>query len=286
MDAIDLDDLVADWTLVGDELELVAGKRGPTRLGFALLLKFYGRYGSFITDSSDLDADVVDYVARQISIEPGVLEGYDWSSRAVRFHRRAIREHFGFRECSTADADRGVDWLVTNVCERERSTAVVRDELLAWFRREGVEPPAAARVERLVRSALHRGELALTSRVASRLPAAVRARLDDLIAHPDDADDVRFDDVSAWSAMLAEPGDVSLNTMLVEIDKLNAVRFVQIPGGLLGDVSPGVVERWRKRLRWSHRRICGRILMSCAGRCWRRCWWCASANSSTCWLIC
>jgi len=37
---VDLDELVDHWTLLKDERELIAGKRGPTRLGFALLLKF------------------------------------------------------------------------------------------------------------------------------------------------------------------------------------------------------------------------------------------------------
>src|SRR5262249_36833965 len=42
---MDLDELAGHWTLLTDERELVAGKRGPTRLGFALLLKFYARAG-------------------------------------------------------------------------------------------------------------------------------------------------------------------------------------------------------------------------------------------------
>jgi hypothetical protein len=44
---MDLDELVEHWTLLDDEQELVAGKRGPSRLGFALLLKFYPRTGRF-----------------------------------------------------------------------------------------------------------------------------------------------------------------------------------------------------------------------------------------------
>ena len=47
MARIDLDELVEHWTLIDGERELVAGKRGPTRLGFALLLKFYTRHGRF-----------------------------------------------------------------------------------------------------------------------------------------------------------------------------------------------------------------------------------------------
>ncbi|MGK0274744.1 MAG: hypothetical protein ACI9N0_001124 [Ilumatobacter sp.] len=184
---LDLDKLVADWTLVDDELALAAKKQGIGRLAFALQLKVYGRHGRFISGSSELSDDVVDYVARQVYVDPAILAGFDWSSRAVRFHRAEIRGHFGFSECSVSDADRAVDWLAEMVCERERLFAVVRDELLAWFRRERIEAPADGRVQRLVRSALHRGEVAVTDRVADRLSAEVRDRLDDLIADFDES---------------------------------------------------------------------------------------------------
>ena len=36
--ALDLDELVEHWTLPDDERELIGGKRGPTRFGFAHLL--------------------------------------------------------------------------------------------------------------------------------------------------------------------------------------------------------------------------------------------------------
>jgi hypothetical protein len=45
--SLDLDELVEYWTLLDDEQKLIAGKRGPTRLGFALMLKFYTRAGRF-----------------------------------------------------------------------------------------------------------------------------------------------------------------------------------------------------------------------------------------------
>jgi hypothetical protein len=45
--SMDLNELVEHWTLLDDERELVAGKRGPTRLAFVLLLKFYTRLGRF-----------------------------------------------------------------------------------------------------------------------------------------------------------------------------------------------------------------------------------------------
>ncbi len=233
---LDLDELVADWTLVGGEPGLVAGKRGSTRLRFSLMLKFYGRHGRFPIVDGDIDGAVVDFVAKQVDVDPADYASEVWSERTVRSHQAQIREHFGFRECSMADGDRVVAWLVEHVCQREQNPTVVHEELLAWLRRERLEPPSAPRIERLTRSALHRGERAVTIRVTNRLPTVVRERLDDDV-----------DGVSAWSLMLAEPGEVSLNSMLAEIDKLNAVRFVGIPSGVVDDVAPAVIKRWRNR---------------------------------------
>jgi hypothetical protein len=43
----------------------------------------------------------------------------------------------------------------------------------------------------------------------------------------------------------ADPGNVSLESMLTEIDKLLAVRAVDLPAQLFADVAPKVLARWR-----------------------------------------
>jgi hypothetical protein len=45
--ALSLDELIEHWTLRDDEAGLVAVKHGDTQLAFALLLRYYGRYGCF-----------------------------------------------------------------------------------------------------------------------------------------------------------------------------------------------------------------------------------------------
>jgi hypothetical protein len=67
--SLDLDELVEHWTVLEDERELIAGKRGPTRLGFALLLKFYTRAGRFPRGRGELADEAVAFVARQITQE-------------------------------------------------------------------------------------------------------------------------------------------------------------------------------------------------------------------------
>ncbi|HET7735916.1 MAG TPA: DUF4158 domain-containing protein [Nocardioidaceae bacterium] len=74
---IELDELVEHWTLLGDERELVAGKRGPTRLGFALLLKFYVQHGRFPRGRSELPDAAVRFVADQVKVAASELGLYE-----------------------------------------------------------------------------------------------------------------------------------------------------------------------------------------------------------------
>ncbi|MGH3921402.1 MAG: DUF4158 domain-containing protein [Pseudonocardiaceae bacterium] len=183
---LDQDELIDRWTLVEDELALVAGKRGATRLGFALLLRFYTERGRFPRGRGEIPAAAVDYVARQVKVPVTELAFYDWAGRTIKAHRVQIRRALGFRECSVADADKLTEWLVMNVTQAERSAERVREELLARCQEERIEPPTGGRIDRIVRSALHRGEELLFAQVAVCLPESVRARLFALVAVAED----------------------------------------------------------------------------------------------------
>ncbi len=103
--ALDLDELVEHWTLLDDERELIAGKRGPTRLGFALLLKFYTQAGRFPGGRGELPDEAVEFVARQVGVEPAGLgltngraarsniterrSGHIWASTSARWLMRS-----------------------------------------------------------------------------------------------------------------------------------------------------------------------------------------------------
>ncbi|WP_327634727.1 Tn3 family transposase [Kribbella sp. NBC_00482] len=241
---MELDELVEKWTLVDDEQSLVAGKRGATRLGFVLLLKFYTQHGQFPQGRSALPDDAVRFVADQVKVPASELGLYEWSGRTSRYHHAQIREHLGFRECSVEDADKLAAWLAVEVCEDERHRDRVREQLLIRCRDQRIEPPSVGRVDRLVRSALHQAEIAMTGRIAARLPADTAERLRLLVAGPvgdgDDAD-------SVLALVKSDPGNVSLESMLTEIKKLRAVRAIELPAGLFGDVAPKVLAGWRSR---------------------------------------
>lgn len=59
----------------------------------------------------------------------------------------------GFRECTVDHADRLTTWLATEVCGVELSEDRQREAVIARCRADRVEPPAPARVDRIVTAA-------------------------------------------------------------------------------------------------------------------------------------
>ena len=61
---LDEDELIEHWTLVGDELGLLTGQTGPSKLGLglALWLKFFIMAGRFPAGRSELPDEVVGWV--------------------------------------------------------------------------------------------------------------------------------------------------------------------------------------------------------------------------------
>lgn len=82
---VEVDELVEHWKVLEGEQQLVAGKRGATRLGFTLLLKFYTRSGRFPRGRSELPQEAVDFVARQMKVPPGT-----WAFASGRAARSSI----------------------------------------------------------------------------------------------------------------------------------------------------------------------------------------------------
>jgi len=78
-----LDELVEHWTVLEYERKLIAGKHGPTRLGFAVLLKFFTQRGRLPSGRSELPDETIEFVARQAKVGPAV-------QGVLRRHQRQI----------------------------------------------------------------------------------------------------------------------------------------------------------------------------------------------------
>lgn len=85
------EELIERWTLAPDELPLLGNKTGATRLGFAVLLRFFAGEGRFPRDKGEVPGQAVNYLGRQAGVPAEEYHRYDWRGRAVKYHRAQVR---------------------------------------------------------------------------------------------------------------------------------------------------------------------------------------------------
>ena len=159
--------------------------------------------------------------------------------RTGRRHRRTILGHLaiaGFDDAAEAAFRR---WLADELLPREPAPAALEAEIGAWFARGRVTRPGAYRLDRILRSARAAHDDAALQRVADRLDAGTRGRLDALLA--DDGEG------TAFARLVADPGRVGLESLLAEIGKLEMLRSLALPPDLLRGLHPDQIKRFRRR---------------------------------------
>lgn len=224
-------------------------KTGATRLGFAVLLKFFRREGRFPQHKHEVPGIVITFLATQVGVDTTAYMQYAWQGRTIEYHRAQIREALGFRESGVADGEQMQQWLITEILPQEHQEERLREQAYAWFRRMQLEAPTPERLTRLIRSAAHTFEQQFYEATLARLPEASQAALEALLltetAPPElrDADGEEEEGMGRQegqpSNMLQErkaqteitlhqlpmdPGRVGLATMLEEMAKLRRIR--------------------------------------------------------------
>ncbi|MEU0119304.1 DUF4158 domain-containing protein [Streptomyces bobili] len=193
-----LDEVVDHFTLSGDEAGWLRNKTGATRLGFAVQLKFLTWRGRFPRMRLELPPDAVEHVAKQVGVAASELGFYDFTSRAAKRHRSELWDLTGWHEFSLTDQVKLISQLVDVIWHDERREEQVRAELGRQMRVDLIEPPIAAQVDAIIRSALHQADERAVAEVAMRL-----ARKEDC---PRRLDALVFTDPTADSEQDADTG--------------------------------------------------------------------------------
>src|SRR3954466_11968174 len=184
------DELGEHWTLGPEELKLLAELTGAGKLGLAAQLAYWRQHGHFPNEEAELAPTVVGHLAAQVGAEADALDGYDWTGRTGHRHRRLILDHLAvaaFDDTAGAGFRRG---LADELLPREPVPSAMDAEIGGWFAGERVGRPGACRLDRLLRSAPPTPPDNAPARVADRLDAGLRARLDALLT--DDGEGTSF----------------------------------------------------------------------------------------------
>src|SRR4051794_9847345 len=263
------DELDEHWTLLPADLTLLTDLPDSGKLGLAAQLACWRQYGRFPDDEADLSPAVVGHLAAQLGVAANVLDGYNWAGRTGRRHRRLALDHLAVVAFDDAAEARFRRWLADDLLPREPVPAALDAEVGGWFARERVIRPGIWRLDRILRSARAAHDDAALQRVAERLDADTRRRLNALLA--DDGGG------TAFARLAADPGRVGLESLLAEIGKLELLRGLELPPGLLRGLHPDQVKRFCRRAAvesaWELRRHPDRIRLPLLA------FWCASREA-------
>ena len=258
------DELIENWTLVPQELELVRNKVGGNQIGFALLLKHFQLFARFPEQQSSIPRVIISYIANQIKIPESAYSDYDWQGRSAKVYRVEIRRLFNFRVATVQDSAQISDWLIKEILPNEQRIEPLIQIVYQRFRYLQIEPPTAGQVERLIRSSIHQHDTSFCQQVFDKLNPKNIAEIDILIAteETNNTENVESDQllpvkfnpersrsfkVSDFAFIKTDPGPVGLGSFLIEIAKLKRIRAVGLPPDLFKGSSPKLIQTYRQR---------------------------------------
>lgn len=250
----ELDELIEHFTFLQNEMQQIGNKSGETRIGFAVMFKFFQYEARFPFYKFEAPKAVISYIAKQIEVPAELYAQYDWNGRMIKYHRAQIREFFGFREDTVQDAQEMSVWLSQHVLHQSQEWEHVKVAVYGRFRELKVEPPSPDRVERLIRSAIHTHEEKFFQATFLKLPPSTPAKLDALIesiAMLDDiGEDPPIDDNGqvTFHELKTDPGRPGLESVMKEVHKLRALRHLELPDGLFRDTPHKVLKKYRQRV--------------------------------------
>ena len=244
-------ELAAQWSLAPEEIGLLRHRTDRSRLGFAVLLKFFQIESRFPTHRTEIPAVALAYLADQLEVSGEVLGQYDWGGRNSKRDREQIRSQLGFRPVTVDDAERLVDWLHRTVLPDDHHPEHLHQAALSWCRNHQIEPPTPARLERMIRSALKAYEDEFFATTYAQLSTACGLALDALLGVSEPSSDLRSS-TSFFRALRSDPGRVSLKSVLQELAKLERIRSLGLPDDLFASVSSKVLHQYRLRASGEH----------------------------------
>ncbi|MDH3770215.1 MAG: DUF4158 domain-containing protein, partial [Nitrospirota bacterium] len=233
-------ELSASWSLTFDELSLLKMKSAHNCLGFSVQLKFFQNSGHFPRSRADIPEAALGYLADQLGVDPLALDLYAWSGRANQRHRKAILKHLGVRRAKQADKRLFVSWLRVQLCPLGLSTSAMMERASAWFWQQRLLCPSDREIERLLGVARRQFERGVLNTAALMLTLPTTSAMEGSLSAPKEA--------AGFNALKADPGRLSLATVLSTSERLAFIRSLDLPKALLSLTTPHVVERFRRRV--------------------------------------
>ena len=240
-------------TLDTEELEFVKTNNiEKNRLKFALVLKFFHMKGRYPTKKDTIEPMIIHSLANQLRVSPSSFDPLRLENRTgVRF-RKKIREFLGYKLATLADSEKLITWLIEQAKDGPYTMPQYREKAYFFLKEQQVEPFTLKKIDRYIRSAIHRFEKQFFADIAKQLsPESVKS-VNDLLC--DDAKtnssqkDKITDDEITLRRLKADVAGVKLKHIAFEIKKLNFIRSIPIPSSLFDNTPRKLIKKYYQRI--------------------------------------
>ena len=228
------------WRLSVAEEGFLGAKHPRTRLAAAAELVHYRQTGRFMKSLADLPPGVTDQLAAAAGSDADDLNGWLWSSRTSRRHRADILEFLGIRRLTRRDLADASTFTAAELCPRGLTPGAMTDRLISWFFERKIECPDEDELARVTAGARRRFEDRVLDAADGLLSEAQKAALDASLA---DADPVM-----GFAGLKADPGKANLENILTAAKRLEFLRSLALPKGLLPGGGDAVTRSFRRRV--------------------------------------
>lgn len=241
-------ELMDYFSFLPEDFRLLGKRTGSTRLGFAVLFKFFQHEGRFPTQEDEIPASVLQHIAKQVNLDAQLFATYPWETSSSKRHRRQIRDHFGFRETTEADREKVTLWLGKKVWDYALQEEPLQGEVIEEYRHRKIELPSENKIKQMVRSAIRKQEQAFFQNTYQRLSEATLTKMNQLINTWQNLDDA--DEQSGrmtFRQLTLGPGKATRGSLLFEIEKWKTLRDLELPDDLFAHVPSKLLRTYRLR---------------------------------------
>lgn len=215
-------ELATYYTFSQHDLDIInRHRRDYNRLGFAVQLALLRYPGWSITDMKEIPDFLLDYLAKQLDIEPGVFSLYARRENTLWDHLKEIREEYRYTTFTTNDYRRLLKYLFKLALENGNAVHLIRSAL-DEMRRSKIILPAITTIERVVWEARHRAEERIYRLIHLSLTSSQKQKLDKLIEPVIGTGKTKL----GW--LKETTGQFSPEAFLKVIERLDYIRSLQL----------------------------------------------------------
>lgn len=222
----DEDELIRQYTFSESDLAMIRQRRGDTnRLGVAAQLSLLRFPGQGLSAEADVPAVLLDWIGRQLGIDPTCWPEYAAREETRREHLLELRTYLGLGPFGLTDYRKALQ-SATELALQSDKGIVLAGSVLEALRRQRIVIPSLDVIERICAEAITQANRRIYAVLTDSLTTEHRRRLDSLLKRREDGKSTRL----SW--LRQSPVRPNSRHMLEHLQRLKAWLELELPAGI------------------------------------------------------